>query len=144
MTISTVAILLALFAVIPQEAVAECVNLTLKVHKNQADFIFEGTVKQVVPADGNELAAEIQPHQVWKGKIPTTTSVHFVADLDGPNFKPGERYIIFGVRETDRRRKVFELAGDAHKGMIWVNPCAGTSISSPEMVKQLGRSKKPT
>jgi hypothetical protein len=142
--IRAVAIFIALSALNPEQAATECILQTFAVYKRQADFIFEGTVTKLVPIDGHEVAAEMHTHRVWKGKIARTHAVHFVSDIDGPIFKPGERYIIFGVRETDRRRRVFSLVGEAHEGIVWVNPCAGTSFSSPEMVEQLGRSKKPS
>ena len=95
MKVPTLTMFLALFALVPVRAAGECVNFPLATDKKDADFVFEGTVKQVVPLEGNEVAAEIETHQV-------------------------------------------------HKDTIWVPPCSGASRTSPKLVKQLGRSKKPT
>jgi hypothetical protein len=144
MKVPRLTMFLALFALVPVRAAGECVIFPLATDKKDAGFVFEGTVKQVVPLDGNEVAAEIETHQVWKGKVSATTTAHYVPTMDGPSLKAGERYILFGVRETDRLRKDGALVGEVHKDTIWVPPCSGASRSSPMLVKQLGRSKKPT
>ena len=109
-----VAVFVAL-TVAPGHPASECVGLPVQQYKKEADFVFEATVKQLARLDGNELAADLQTYRVWKGNVPETTSVHFASTVDGPNLKPGERYIFFAVAETDRARKDFALAGEAHK-----------------------------
>src|SRR4051812_3535614 len=81
---------------------AECVGSTVRDQKRQTAFVFEGTVKALTVVEGNEKVAVIETHRVWKGKVTTVVSVHFVPDaLDGPFFTVGNRYVVFGVPETE-------------------------------------------
>ena len=145
MTVPTIAMFVVLIALMPTQARADCAGASLERQKKRSVFVFEGTVKQIAQLDGQEFAADIQTHRVWKGKVPTTTTVHFVFTLDGPHFKEGERFVIFGVRETAQRKEDFPgLKGEAHKETIWVNPCTSTGRPTPEIVQRLGRSHKPS
>jgi hypothetical protein len=125
-------------------AAADCIGSTLPDHKRRAAFVFEGTVRELMVLEGNEKAALIETHRVWKGKVTTLVSVHFVSTSEGPFFTVGNRYVILGVLETEGWRKVGGLPSGSHDGTIWVNPCSGPLPASPELIKQLGRSRKPS
>jgi len=123
---------------------AECVGSTVRDQKRRAAFVFEGTVRRLTVVEGSETAAVIETHRVWKGKVTTEVSVHFVPSSEGPLFTVGNRYVMFGVPETEARRKVYRLPSGSHDGTIWVDSCSGPFPVSPELIKQLGRSRKPS
>ncbi len=123
---------------------AECVGSTVRDQKRRAAFVFEGTVRGLTVVEGSETAAVIEIHRVWKGKVTTEVSIHFVPTSEGPSFTVGNRYVIFGVQETEARRKVYRLPSASHDETIWVDACSGPFPVAPELIKQLGRSRKPS
>ena len=103
-------------------AAAECAaGPPLHQAKRYAPFVFEGTVTRMTVAGG-----------------------HSEALMEGPTFAVGHRYVVFGVSETDARRRFSPNSSETHNGMIWVNPCSGPIPVSPELIEQLGRSRKPS
>ena len=126
-------------------AAGECIERTVRDGKRQAAFVFEGTVTRLTVVAGIEEAATIDTHRVWKGRVAPLVSVHFVPDaLDGPSFTVAHRYVIFGVPETEARREVARLPAGSHNRTIWVSPCFGPRPVSPDLIEQLGRSKRPS
>jgi hypothetical protein len=138
------AILVILLA--PARVHAECAGSRSgpKDWKKHTPFVFEATIRELIPVGQYEMAAKIETHRVWKGTVPTQTSIHFLPNIDGPHFRTGERYVIFGVEETDAAPPLSSFGNQAHRGTIWVNPCTPTQISSPRLIEQLGRSRKPS
>jgi hypothetical protein len=125
-------------------AAAECAaGSSLSDAKRHTPFVFEGTVTRMTVAGGHTEAV-LEAHRVWKGKVATVVSVHFVPNIDGPTFAVGHRDVVFSVSETDTRRRFSPYSSETHNGTIWVNPCSGAIPVSPKLIEQLGRSRKPS
>jgi hypothetical protein len=125
-------------------AAADCLGTTVRDQKRRVAFVFEGTVTALTVVEGPEAAVVIDTHRVWKGRVPTVVSVHFVPTSEGPSFRVGDRYVVFAVPETEAWRSVAGLPAGSHDGTMWVNSCSGPSPVSPELIKQLGRARKPS
>src|SRR5215510_9405208 len=122
---------------------AECLAATVASRKQQAAFIFDGTVVNVEQiGGGREGMATVEVHRVWKGKVRKATTVYFqLFGTDGPSIRPNTRMVFFaehGHPELDAGRK--PAIRD-----VWALGCGWTVPFDDEAnVKQLGRWRRPS
>ena len=155
-------IILFVFGV-PRAAAAECVAIRnfARVEKHYATFVFDGTVLRVeqMAADGTrtpvevdelfprekdyyarQFAATLDVHRVWKGDVSKTFTVYFVWNWDGPVFKVGQRQIVFAHHQS---QKPPGSDPSAPLRNPWVGGCSGYAANDKDVLKQLGRARKP-
>jgi len=143
---SILAILLLCSCGLPSRADADCAAFTIPGIKRSAELVFEGTAVKVGPVEpGGELAATLQVHRVWKGNVPEETTVYYVGSTEGPDFPIGMRSVIFAWRLTpESQRRYGDLAPHGPAGAAWVPSCSGPVEANQRVLKQLGRSRKPS
>jgi hypothetical protein len=120
----------------------ECIAQTVPEVKRRATLVFEGTVTEVTPSEG-EYAAEMHVHRVWKGKTSSETTVYFQPSVDGPRLIKGDRRVVFAEPLDPIARKSYGLPPDGPPRSQWVHSCGGSLPPEDSAVRQLGRSRQP-
>jgi hypothetical protein len=122
---------------------AECVVDSVPNLKRRATRVFEATVTSIKSSAHIEMLATVNVHRVWKGDARSDATVYFIPSIDGPVLEDGKRYIFFVQPLNDAARKAHGFPADYQRSE-WVPPCDGVALPDDRLVKQLGRSRKPT
>lgn len=126
-------------------AIAKCVLADLRLAKDRASLVFEGTVTEVYESGiANELVATIDVQRVWKGNVGRRVVVYFVRSIEGPEFDTDGRIIVFARPQTPDLRKLAGLPEDAPHRTNWVPMCEGGVVPSEAVIKELGRFRTPS
>ena len=139
----------AIFAVAASVTIAaDCVQVfslkdSLKYHKREATFVFDGTVTGVKPVgDSHERAATMEVHRVWKGSMSEEMTVYFMPNIDGPMLWPGQRLLVFAKRQTANDRLGVDPSAPYRDA--WLHSCPAIFLVTDENIKPLGRWRKPS
>lgn len=130
----------------PLEA-TECFNIDARSTKERATLVFEGTVTKVEELENDEIEVTMEVHRVWKGEVGKLATIYYPAGPLWGNppstprattwLKAGERFVVFTNVAFEGRPRL------AQKRAAWVAPCYGLKRPDVDVIKQLGRSRKP-
>jgi hypothetical protein len=127
---------------------SECFGIDARTTKQRAVLVFEGTVLKAEELDNDEVEITMDVHRVWKGDVGKRATVYYPeAPLWGsPESSPratttwlkaGERFVVFTNAAFEGQPKLAE-----HR-TSWIAQCYGLKRPDADVIKQLGRSRKP-
>jgi hypothetical protein len=141
------AVLLSVATTTPLGA-SECIEIDARTTKQSAAMVFEGTITKAEEIENDEIEITMDVHRVWKGEVGKQATVHYPAF--GPMawggsyppvsaitwLKAGKRFVVF-MNAAEGQHKL------AQHRASWVAPCYGLKEPNPDVIKQLGRWRKP-
>jgi hypothetical protein len=127
---------------------SECFGIDARTTKQRAALVFEGTITKAEELGSDEIEITMDVHRVWKGDVSKRATVYYPAGplWGSPESSPrptttwlkaGERFVVFTNAAFEGRPRLAE-----HR-TSWIAPCYGFKRPDADVIKQLGRSRKP-
>jgi hypothetical protein len=147
MTLSVLTAVVFSVATTTSISASECFGIDARTTKQRSTLVFEGTIRNAEQLDNGEIGITMDVHRVWKGKVGKQVTVYLPAQSPwgAPHppppvttrFKAGERFIVFTNAAFEGRPQL------AQRRTSWIDPCYGLKRPDADVIKQLGRSRKP-
>ena len=127
---------------------SECFSIDARTTKQRAALVFEGIITKAEELENDEIEITMDVQRVWKGDVSNRIIVYYPA---GPLWgspestpratttwlKAGERLVVFTNAGFEGRPQL------AQHRKAWIAPCYGFKRPDADVIKQLGRSRKP-